>query len=658
VYHPTAVSLRSIVVGLLCAIGALGIGFGSWAETVPTAAAEARKHILVVYDEDQAAFPGLALLDRRLRDVFASGLGNRIDLYTESLGLSRFEWAGHDRVMADHYRRKYASKKLDLIIAVMGPSLDFLLAHGEALFPGVPIVFCGVDASRLEGKTLRPNVTGVLVKRAFAPTLEIALRLQPDTHNIFVIGGASRFDRQLQTLVRRDLQPFDGRVTITYLVGLPMDSLLQSVASLPPRSVILYTTLFTDGRGVGFVPHEALSSIAGAATVPVYVFLDQFVGRGAVGGNVYSLDAQGSQVAQLALEILRGAAPANLPVRELGAQVDMFDARALRRWGLDEHRLPPGSVVRHREPSIWALYRWYIVGAIAVVVSQSALITGLLLARVRRRRAEAEARRQQEELAHVLRVTTLNELTTSLAHEISQPLGAILSNAQAARRLLAGEPADVKEVGEALTDIAADARRASLIIGRLRTLFRKAHVEPVAVDLNAVIEDVVKLLHSDMLGRRIDVRLALGEAPPVLGDPVQLEQVMLNVVVNASEAIGAAEGRREITIRTGQGQSGRLVVEVVDTGVGVKEGELERIFEHFVSTKPQGLGMGLAISRSIIKAHGGRIWATANPDRGLTVHVELPGRNQPARSAAAARPRPSVDEVQAAAAAGVGGDRT
>jgi signal transduction histidine kinase len=635
---------RSASNRILLTLGTLGVGllFVGLAAAPAEAASPPRSHILVLYDEDKN-FPGLALLDRSLRGSLHAGLGDAVEFYSESLSLSQFERTGYDRLVADFFRNKYSTKKLDLIIAVMGPSLDLLLNHGEALFPGVPIVFCGVDAAAIEGKPLRANVTGVLVRREFAPTLDVALRLQPSTRNVFVVGGTATFDRYLQTLVRRDLQSFERRVAITYLVGLPMDALVKAVTDLPPHSVILYTTVFADGAGTGFVPHDVLSSIATTANAPIYVFVDQFVGRGAVGGNVYSLDAHGGQVAELGLRILRGTAAADLPIRELGAQVNMFDARQLKRWGLDEARLPAQSVVNYREPSVWELYRWYVVGAVGVVVIQSALIAGLLLARARRRRAEAEARRQREELAHVLRVTTLGELTTSLAHEISQPLGAILTNAQAARRLLDHETPDSNEVAEALTDIAADAQRASQIIRRLRTLFRKERAEPVAVDVNALIKDVVGLLQADILARHIDVRLVLGEAmPSVLGDPVLLEQVVLNVVVNAGEAIGATEdGPRAITILTSQRQSGRLAIEVGDTGVGVKAAELEQIFEHFVSTKPQGLGMGLAISRSIITAHDGRIWATANPDRGLTMHIELPcastGRSHrdPARDAVA-----------------------
>jgi signal transduction histidine kinase len=387
------------------------------------------------------------------------------------------------------------------------------------------------------------------------------------------------------------------------------------------------------------VPNEVLSSIAATANAPVYVFLDQYVGLGAVGGNVYSFDTHAHHVADLGLKILAGATPASLPVIAPVVQVDMFDARQLERWKLDEARLPPGSVVRNRDPGAWTLYRPYIIVTIAVVVMQGALIAGLLLARRRQRQAEAQARRQRDELAHVLRVTTLSELTSELAHEISQPIGAIQLNAQAAMLTLsAGPPADTKALESALADIVATTDYVTLVVRRLRKLFRKERAEYVAVDVKALIDEVVRLLRAAMLVERIDIRVELGEALPMaFGESVQLQQVLLNVVRNACDAIGTIEdGAREITIRARQDRSGHVVIEVSDTGAGVAAAELERMFEPFVSTKPDGLGMGLAISRSIIDAHGGLIWASANPDRGLTMHIELVAWLTEARSVARA----------------------
>lgn len=292
---------------------------------------------------------------------------------------------------------------------------------------------------------------------------------------------------------------------------------------------------------------------------------------------------------------------------------------------------PTASVAAaHEAPTMWQLCRWYVPAAVAVVLLQGALIAGLLVTRARQRRAEAQALRERDDLAHVLRVTTLNELTSSLAHEISQPLGSIMLNAEAAMRFMqSGRKGDTRDVQEALGDIIASADHASHVIGRVRTLFRKAHLEPVSVDVKVLVDDVVRLLHAAMLTEHIDIRVALADVvPAVLGDPVQLEQVLLNVVRNACDAIGARkDGPRSITIQTHQGRPGHVAIEIADAGIGANDDVLGSMFDKFTTTKPKGLGMGLAISRSIIEAHGGLIWATRNAGRGLTMHIELVAYN-------------------------------
>src|SRR5258705_7636909 len=203
---------KTILVGWLTIIGTFSVGVPAVraaAATPSEPATQVRKRILVLYDENKDDFPGLSHIDRTLREAFQSELGKEVEIYTETLALSQFERAGYDAAVADFYRRKYAGTALDLIVAVMEPSLDFLLQHGDRLFPGVPIVFFGVDASTIAGKRLRPNVTGVLVKRTFSPTLDVVLQLQPETRNVFVVGGVATFDRYLETFVRRDLQPFE-----------------------------------------------------------------------------------------------------------------------------------------------------------------------------------------------------------------------------------------------------------------------------------------------------------------------------------------------------------------------------------------------------------------------------------------------------------------
>jgi signal transduction histidine kinase len=244
--------------------------------------------------------------------------------------------------------------------------------------------------------------------------------------------------------------------------------------------------------------------------------------------------------------------------------------------------------------------------------------------RVERTRADAELRRKQDELAHVARVVTVGELTAALAHELNQPLAAIVSNAQATQRLLASDKPDLREVSEAVSDIAEDGKRAGEIIRRLRAFLRKNEAEQTRLNINEVVQEVVALLRGSAL-KELAIRCELAERlPPVSGDRVQLQQVILNLLVNASEATsGGDDDPREVVIRTSSNGSEMIEVSVQDFGGGLDETHKQDIFEPFFTTKPRGLGMGLPISRSIIEAHGGRLWATPNPQRGATFHFTL-----------------------------------
>jgi signal transduction histidine kinase/integral membrane sensor domain MASE1 len=244
-----------------------------------------------------------------------------------------------------------------------------------------------------------------------------------------------------------------------------------------------------------------------------------------------------------------------------------------------------------------------------------------------RKRAELEAQRSREELAHFTRVTTMGELTASLAHELNQPLTGILANAQAARRYLDATPPDLGEVREILSDIVDDDKRAAEVIQRLRDLLRKGESQQTPLDLNALVRDVARLVSSDAVIRNVTVTLALDpDLPLVSADRVQLQQVVLNLLLNGMEAMGeGAAGEQTLVVRTERTDAKGADVSVRDAGPGLRAGTEELVFEPFYTTKPAGMGMGLAIARSIIEAHGGTIWAANNPVGGATFHFALPG---------------------------------
>jgi C4-dicarboxylate-specific signal transduction histidine kinase len=263
------------------------------------------------------------------------------------------------------------------------------------------------------------------------------------------------------------------------------------------------------------------------------------------------------------------------------------------------------------------------------------------------RRSQTHLAEAQAELAHVTRVTALGELTASIAHEISQPLAAVVTNADASLRWLSGDSPDLIEAREAIRRITRDGKRAGEVISRMRSLFKKASTAKERLDINGVIEEAVILAQSEVQKHRVSLQTQLAsDLPLVMGDRIQLEQVILNLLLNAVEAMSAAgDGPRELSVSSqkmsetqGEGRFGykvahdaectHVLIAVRDSGPGLDPNNLDRLFDAFYTTKPQGLGMGLAISRSIVEAHGGRLSATADSSRGAVFQFTLPIRDE------------------------------
>lgn len=240
--------------------------------------------------------------------------------------------------------------------------------------------------------------------------------------------------------------------------------------------------------------------------------------------------------------------------------------------------------------------------------------------------AEAQAARLREQMTHLSRVTTLVEVFGSIAHELNQPLSAILSNAQAAQRMLING-ADVNEMREILKDIVTEDKRAGEVIHRLRHWLRKGEGQQRSLNINELIEDVLKLVRSYLMKQQVTATTNFAQnLPAVTGDSAELQQLLVNLVVNACDAMTSCDtGERHLLIRTeAPDGSAEVIVSVTDSGSGIRKEDLERIFEPFVTTKKNGVGLGLSVCRSIIAAHGQKLWATNNPDRGATFHFILP----------------------------------
>ena len=272
--------------------------------------------------------------------------------------------------------------------------------------------------------------------------------------------------------------------------------------------------------------------------------------------------------------------------------------------------------------------RWHYLRCVGDGVSsgETPQVRGLLIDITSRKLAEAEAQRRQSEIAHLSRVTMLGELSGSLAHELNQPLTAILSNAQAGGRFLARAESNPAEIREILEDIAKESKRAGEVIRRLRLLLKKGEVKPEPLDLAEIADGVLNLMHSELINRGVSASSEIdGHLSLVLADRVQIEQVLFNLVTNACDAMSQAPpDERRLLLRAQPRDGSGIEVSLTDCGSGIGAADLERIFEPFVTTKAQGMGLGLAVCRSIVTAHGGRLWATNNDGGGATFHFTLP----------------------------------
>ena len=595
----------------------------AWAGTATATDDDRHRQVLLLYAESRLA-PGLVAADAGFRSAVSSDFGAPVDFRTEFLDLPPTPDAGYGRRLRDLLRLKYKDVHLDLVVVLAARALRSALEYRAELGPSVPIVFMGVDSpGDLE---LPGDVTGVQMSLDAMDTLGAALRLQPETRRVVVVGGTSALDKRWIAAIQAVFAGAPAHLEFIYVADLPLEAVASKLAALPNGTIVFLVAFQRDSTGRNLTSVEALERLAETSRVPIYGLGGTFMGHGIVGGRLIDWEKQGTRAGELALRLLRGEKLGPADIVTENTNTYMFDWRQLRRWGLKESRLPPGSVILFRESSVWERYRWPIVGGLVLILLESGLIAGLVIQRVRRKRAEAETAVQRGQLAHAQRVTAVGELTTTLAHEINQPLGAIVSNAEAARRLVDLAEPKRTDLLETLGDIIDDGQRASEVIRRLRAMLRAGTGEQKPCNINGLIVEVIKFLEADLVRAGVSTELRLGEGLPLVrGDAIQLQQVILNLALNAEDAManGAGEPKR-LTVETTERRPGTVEVCVRDTGVGVKEGDLEGIFKPFVTTKTSGLGIGLSISRSIVEAHRGTIRAERNPDRGLSVRVELP----------------------------------
>jgi len=373
------------------------------------------KRVLILYSF-KYGLSGNELIDANkvtgstIQATMEEEMAHEIAFHSERMDISALSENRYFEELRDVFRKKYDGQPIDLIIAVHYRALNFLISHGEEIWPKTPILFCGVEEGRREQlKQLRPNITGLFADAHFGNMLDTIFKIHPDTQQITVVVGTSETERFIEARVSRAFREYVGRADITYLSDFGFDAILSRVADLPPKSIVLFLTLLQDGEGK-HVPENALSLISRVSNVPVYGLFDVYVGHGIVGGSVYSVENRGSMIGKMGVRILTGEKPRDIPIGTGQKHFSLYDWRQLKRWGISESDLPQGSIIRYREPSFYELYKWYIWGGISLVLFQAAMIILLSINRVRRHRVERELLRAHRKLEEA-NIGLKNEIT-------------------------------------------------------------------------------------------------------------------------------------------------------------------------------------------------------------------------------------------------------
>ncbi|MGB8610006.1 sensor histidine kinase [Bradyrhizobium sp.] len=551
-----------------------------------------------------------------------------IDVQEHALVAARSADPRAEELFLEYIKALYAGGPPDLIVSVGAPSAAFFQRRRKDLFPTTPIVFTVLEDRRVQYSKMTENDTVVSARNDFRFLFESYLGIAPDTKIIAVINGNSPNEQFWQGELVRELKPLEDRIEIRWYDKLSYEDTLKQTASLPPHSAIFWYQMVVDAAGVAHEGDRALTRLYATANAPIFTHDDAFFGQEIIGGPMFSALDLSRKATAVAMRILGGEKAGDIKTAVNGFVAPKYDWRELRRWNIDESRLSPNSEIYFREPTVWQHYWWQIALITTVILLQAGLISALLREHRRRQLAEVQSRQRTAELARVMRFSTAGELTASIAHEINQPLGSILINAETAQSILTSPSPDIAELNEIVGDIVRDDRRASEVIRRMKSLLKKAPFELKSLDLNDVARETVEFLSSLAVARKVELTSVITpDALPILGDRIQLQQVILNLVVNGIDAMkDNSSENRIISIRTSRVEKFAQLA-VSDRGPGIPEGKLKEVFEPFFTSKAEGMGMGLSIARTIIEAHHGLISAKNRDHGGATFRIKLPVSN-------------------------------
>jgi len=593
----------------MCAIAMIFVGFAQFhvaaAQDLPSP-----KRVLMLYGHDPNS-PGATAFTKGLRESVLADSPTRAVFYNELLDLDRFSTDERQPELVRYIVEKYRGFSFDAIVTDGTMALKFADERLGAHFPNVPIVYGLSFESGLDYSALPDNVTGRHHVPSFTATFELAHSLQPDAERVVIVGGMSRQDSPLLAIAVRDVTPLVGGMQLVVWQDWTFASLLRSMSTLPPRTIVILSSFSRDRTGQAINSGDLIASVTRLASAPVYGIVRNWVGDGIVGGATMDFGDDGIRTGLLLRQVLdRASNKLPLPPREIARPSQVVDLRAMERWGLSERRLPPGTDVLFRSPTIWSRYRGYILAALALLVVQSGLIAGLLVQRSRRTRAELELRRSQDNLnTSYERIRDLGSRMlqaqenerSRIARELHDGIGQqIALLAMHLGLLRVGDPEELKRLN---TEAQGRARQ---IARDIRDLSHSLH--PASLHLIGLVESL-QTLCLEMSHSGIAIAFTHDNVPTMLSADVTL--CIFRVVQEALQNAIKYSQASEVTVHLA-GSTGSLNLSVVDDGAG------------FDVEVQWAKGLGLISMRERLEAIGGHFEIRSVLGRGTRVEARVP----------------------------------
>ena len=558
-----------------------------------TSLSQTAKNVFVLHMEN-SRLPANIAAAKAIQETVNQDVGNQV--FEEYMDENRL---GTDYpALAERIRQKYAQRKMDVVITFGPPALSFMLQYGERLFPATPIVFSGTD-SRVLPPTLPRTVTGVGGSLSYSDTVDLILKLQPDTRQVFYVAGSTPAEISRREGAEREFKPYSGRLSFTYLNDLSLPRLLDRLGQLPSHSVVLFSTYLRDASGQPYIPARVCPLVVDSSSVPVYGTFSTFLGCGIVGGSLIDLESSARKAATLALRVLHGESVADLHIEPGPPNELAVDWRQLKKWKIPESRLPAGTIVEYREPNIWEAHKKLVLAAVVILSLQSALIVLLVIQTRRQKRSELAVRNLTRRL-----IDANENESRRLARELHDDIAQRLSLAMIQLDLFGGQ-LSVDAVKDR-TDLDSSIQNLHSLVSDVHNLSHRlhfAHLEHVGLK-TAITELCRQISHS--YGLEIDLQIDAG--PPRLAQDVSLcffrvAQEALNNVVKHSKSNTA-----QLTLNQ---KPGLLRMQIRDLGVGFK-------------TSHAADGLGLSAMQERLASLGGRLCVESEPDVGTLVIAEAP----------------------------------